>query len=119
MTTITLRSVRHAFLMFLMALTFFAVAESVVGGRAAAGDVAEGLATCGTIDQPCTLEPVAVSVPARTPAAPRLAASEGLSDCGTEARPCRLEAVEVRAPVANGRLASLEQAVGMTLRARS
>lgn len=120
MTTITPRSVRHAFLMFLMALTVFAVAESVAGGPAAAsGDVAEGLSTCGTFDAPCTLEAVAVTVPARAPAAPRLAATEGLSACGTEAQPCRLDAVEVTAEAASSRLASLEKAVGMTLRVRS
>lgn len=109
MTTISLRSVRFAFLMSLLVLTVFAVVESAVGGT-----VAEGLSTCGSKEQPCTLEAVAVSVAA--PA--QLAADEGLSECGTEAAPCVLEAVEVNAP-ATARLASVEHAARMTLRIRS
>jgi hypothetical protein len=118
MTTISLRSVRFAFLMFLLALTTFAVVESAVG-RSTAGTVAEGLSTCGTADQPCTLETLAVSVPAAESAQPQLAAGEGLSACGTAAQPCRLDAVEVTADASPARLASVEHAVGMTLRVRS
>lgn len=119
MTRISLRSVRYAFMMFLLALTTFAVAESAVGGRARAGTAAAGLSTCGTAEEPCLLAPVAVSVPARTPAGAQLAAHDGLAACGSEAQPCRLEAVEVKASAASSRLASAERAVGMTLRVRS
>jgi hypothetical protein len=117
MTTMTLRSVRYAFVMCMTALTLFAVVESVVGGRARAASAAEGLSTCGTIDQPCALEPVAVSVDAPEPARVHLA--EGLTECGTEAQPCRLETVEVTAERSSSRLASTERAVGMTLRVKS
>ena len=119
MKTITLRSVRYVFAMFLLALTAFTVVESAVGGRAAkAAPVAEGLSSCGTADQPCTLETVAVDVKAQpAPASAHLA--EGLTTCGTEAQPCRLETVEIQAPRASSRLASTERAVGMTLRVRS
>jgi hypothetical protein len=121
MKTITLRSVRYIFALSLLALTAFAVVESAVGGRTAeAAPVAEGLSTCGTIDQPCALEAVAVSVkaaPAPAPAAPRLA--EGLTACGTESAPCLLEAVEVRAESSTAHLAATERTVGMALRVRS
>jgi hypothetical protein len=118
MTKIPLRTVRFAFMMFLLALTAFAVVESAVGGPVPT--VAEGLSTCGTADAPCALEAVAVSVaiPAAETAPVQVAAGEGLSACGTEAEPCRLDAVEVNAP-ATTRLASVEHAVGMTLRVRS
>lgn len=119
MTKISLRSVRYAFLTFLLALTTFAVVESAVGGRAARMAAAAGLSTCGSVDQPCLLEPVAVSVAARTPADAQLAASEGLAACGSEAQPCRLEAVEVNASASTSRLAAAERNVGMTLRVRS
>lgn len=120
MTTISTRSVRYAFLTLLTGLTVFAVVESAVGGTSArAGTLAEGLSTCGTMDQPCTLEPVAVSVPAPAPARVHLAADEGLSGCGTEAQPCRLETVEVKASGSTSRLAAAERSVGMTLRVRS
>lgn len=120
MTTISTRSVRYGFLMLLLGLTVFAVVESAVGGTSArAGTLAEGLSTCGTMEQPCTLETVAVSVAAPAPARAHLAADEGLSGCGTEAQPCRLEAVEVKASASTSRFASVEQAVGMTLRVRS
>lgn len=115
MTKNPLRSVRYAFLMFLLALTTFAVAESAVGGTRAR---TAGLSACGSLEQPCRLEAVAVRVPARTPAA-ALAAREGLAECGSEARPCRLEAVEVNASATSGRLASAERNLGMTLRVRS
>ncbi|HST58560.1 MAG TPA: hypothetical protein VLK84_07730 [Longimicrobium sp.] len=118
MTTIPLRSVRFAFLMLLLVLTAFVAVESAVGGPAA-GTVAEGLSTCGSMDQPCTLEAVAVSVPAAETAPVQVAADAGLSDCGSKAQPCRLEAVEVTADASPARLASVEHAVGMTLRVRS
>jgi hypothetical protein len=117
MTQISLRSVRYAFILFLLALTTFAVVESAVGGNAPR--VATGLSECGTIEQPCLLQAVAVSVPARAPAPAPLAADEGLAACGSEARPCVLETVEVNAGASAGRLASVERAVGMTLRVRS
>lgn len=118
MTTMTPRSVRYAFVMFLAALTAFAVVESAVGGRAVkTAAAAEGLSTCGTMDQPCALEPVAVAVTVAAPARTQLA--EGLSACGTEAKPCRMEPVEVAAEPSTERLASVERAVGMTLRVKS
>ncbi|HEX6909095.1 MAG TPA: hypothetical protein VF142_01795 [Longimicrobium sp.] len=118
MTTISLRSVRYTFVTLMTALTLFAVAESVVGGRAAkAAAAGEGLSTCGTMDQPCALEPVAVAVAATAPARPRLA--EGLTACGTQAQPCRLETVEVAAEATTGRLASTERSMGMALRVKS
>ncbi|HYW12484.1 MAG TPA: hypothetical protein VE871_11005 [Longimicrobium sp.] len=116
MTKIPLRTVRFAFMLFLLALTAFAVVESAVGGPAPT--VAEGLSTCGTADAPCALETVAVTIPAAESAPLQVAAGEGLSACGTEAEPCRLDAVEVNAPAA-ARLASVEHALGMTLRVRS
>lgn len=118
MTTMTPRSVRYTFVMFLTALTAFAVVESAVGGNAVkAADAAEGLSTCGTMDQPCALEPVAVAVTIAEPAQIQMA--EGLSACGTEAQPCLMETVEVGAEPSTGRLASVEHAVGMTLRVKS
>lgn len=117
MTTIPPRTVRFAFMMLLLVLTVFAVVESAVSGPAAT--VAEGLSTCGTAGQPCTLETLAVSVPAPEAAAAQFAAGEGLSACGTEAQPCRLDAVEVTADASPARLASVEHAVGMTMRVRS
>ena len=117
MTTISPRSVRSAFLMFLLALTTFAVVGSAVGRSAPA--VAEGLSTCGTADQPCALETLAVSVSAPEAAPEQLSAGEGLSGCGSRAQPCRLDAVEVTADASPARLASVEHAVGMTLRVRS
>lgn len=118
MTTMTPRSVRYTFVMFLTALTAFAVVESAVGGPAGkAAGAAEGLSSCGTLEQPCALEPVAVAVTVAAPAQTQLA--EGLSACGTEAKPCRMEAVEVAAEPSTGRLASVEHAVGMTLRVKS
>lgn len=121
MKTITLRSVRYVFALSLLALTAFTVVESAVGGRGAkAAPEAEGLSTCGTIDQPCALETVAVTVkaaPAPAPATAQLA--EGLTACGTESAPCRLDTVEVRAEASTGRLAATERTVGMALRVRS
>lgn len=118
MTTISLRSVRYTFTTLMAALTLFVVAEAAVGGRAAKAAAAdEGLSTCGTMDQPCALEPVAVEVAATAPARPQLA--EGLAACGSEAKPCRLETVEVAAEASTGRLASTERSMGMALRVKS
>jgi hypothetical protein len=120
MKTISSRSVRYAYLMFLMALAAFAVLEPLVGRpAAAAATVAEGLSTCGTVEQPCTLEAVTVAAKAqpRTPAPVQVA--EGLAACGSEAQPCRLETVQVTAEPSTGRFAAAERSVGMTLRVRS
>lgn len=118
MTTLTLRSVRYAFVMFLTALTVFAVVESAVGGDAAkTAAVAEGLSTCGTVHKPCALEPVSVAVTA--PASAPAPLAEGLSACGSRTQPCRLQAVEVAARPSTRHLASVEHAVGMTLRVKS
>ena len=123
MTTISLRSVRYAFTMFLLALTLFAVAESAVGGRAdRAATVAEAAAPegCGTAEQPCVLEPVTVMAAAATADQPvQVAVTDASAGCGTEAAPCRLPVLEVRAEESAGHLASAERAVGMTLRVRS
>jgi hypothetical protein len=124
MTTTSLRSVRYAFTMFLLALTVFAVVESAFGGRAArTATVAAapgGLSACGTTEQPCVLEEFTVVAAAPGEAAPvQVAADERTADCGTEAAPCVLPVVEVRAEASTGRLASTERAVGMTLRVRS
>lgn len=119
MKTFSLRSVRYGFVMFLLALTAFTAVESAVGGRAArVAPADEGLSGCGTMDQPCTLETVAVSVKAQ-PAPATVQLAEGLTECGSEAQPCLLETVEVAAEASSGRLASTERAVGMTLRVRS
>jgi hypothetical protein len=73
MTNSILRSVRFAFVTLLLGLTVFTVVESAVaGGRVAS---TEGLAACGSPEQPCLLAPVSVSVNAR-PEAARLASSE-------------------------------------------
>jgi hypothetical protein len=127
MTTISLRSVRYAFTMFLLALTLFAVAESAVGGRAdRAATVAEAAAaaaapvSCGTAEEPCLLEAVTVVAAAATADQPvQVAATDASAGCGTEAAPCRLPVLEVRAEASAGHLASAERAVGMTLRVRS
>lgn len=116
MTKISLRSVRYAFMMFLLALTTFAVVESAVG----AGADTAGLSSCGTADQPCMLDAVAVTVPARAAEPVQVAAAdEGLAACGTQAQPCRLEPVQVTAEASAGRLASAERHLGMTLRVKS
>jgi hypothetical protein len=124
MTTTSLRSVRYAFTMFLLALTVFAVVESAFGGRtagsAAVAAAPEGLSACGTAAEPCVLEPLTVVAAAPAEAAPvQLVADERTADCGTEAAPCVLPVVEVRAEASTGRLASTERSVGMTLRVRS
>jgi hypothetical protein len=76
MTTTSLRSVRYAFTMFLLALTVFAVAESAFGGRtartAAVAAAPEGLSACGEA-APCVLPVVEVRAEASTG---RLASTE-------------------------------------------
>ena len=119
MKTMTLRTARYAFVSFLAALTVFTVAESVVGGRAEAARVAEGLSTCGTLEQPCLLEPLAITVDAPEAPAVQVAGAEGLSVCGSEALPCQLETLQVTAQASNSRLASAERSLGMTLRVKS
>lgn len=60
MTSSILRSVRFAFVSLLLALTVYTVLESALGGgRTAVAQAAEGLATCGSAEHPCLLEPVA------------------------------------------------------------
>jgi hypothetical protein len=118
MKTMTLRTARYAFVSMMTALTVFTVAESVVGGKAEAARVAEGLSTCGSQAQPCVLETLAVSVDAPAPAAVQVA--EGLSECGSEAAPCQLETLRVIAEPPNGHLASADRrSLGMTLRVKS
>lgn len=124
MTTISLRSVRYAFTMFLLALTLFAVAESAFGGRADRADAVAAAAPatdgCGTAEQPCVLETLTVVAAAATADLPvQVAATDASAGCGTEAVPCRLPVLEVRAEPSAGHLASAERAVGMTLRVRS
>jgi hypothetical protein len=60
MTRSMLRSVRFAFVSLLLALTVYTVLESALGGgRTSVAQAAEGLATCGSAEHPCLLEPVA------------------------------------------------------------
>jgi hypothetical protein len=115
----SMRSVRFAFVTLLLGLTMFTVAESALGGsRAGAQAVAEGLSTCGTQEQPCALEPVAVVVePA--PSAVTFAADEGLTACGSEAQPCVLAPVAVEAERETARLASADRLPRMMVRAGS
>ena len=125
MTNSFLRSVRFAFVTLLLGLTAYTVIESAVGGRhAGAQAAAEGLSTCGTQEQPCTLDAVAVVVEARAPARTVVAAAdEGLTACGTRAQPCLLAPVAVEASAdAEGetaRLASTGHAARMTMHAGS
>jgi hypothetical protein len=67
MTNDILRSVRFAFVTLLLGLTVFTVAESALGSRA------EGLAACGSQEQPCLLPAVAAEAPS---GAARLASVE-------------------------------------------
>ncbi|HEU0301514.1 MAG TPA: hypothetical protein VFR37_18790 [Longimicrobium sp.] len=106
------RNVRNAFAGLLLGLTIFTLAESALGYGMP--ERSEGLATCGTEAQPCTLEPVAVMAqPAPEPAA------EGLVACGTAEEPCVLPAMSVRVEPGASRLASAERAPRMTLRVGS
>ena len=108
MTNSILRSVRFSFVTLLLGLTVFTVAESALrSGRAGAQAAAEGLPTCGTQAQPCTLEPVAVVVEPAPGSSVMLA--EGLAACGSEARPCVLEPIAIEAERATTRLASAER----------
>lgn len=119
MTSSILRSVRFAFVTLLLGLTVYTGFETALGGgHTAVAQAAEGLSTCGTEAQPCTLEPVAV-VAEPAPAGPSVQLAEGLTTCGTEATPCVLEPVAVQAERESVRLASSERTVGMTLRVRS
>jgi hypothetical protein len=119
MTSITLRSVRFAFVTLLLGLTMFTVAESAIGGSHASAQAAnEGLSSCGSQEQPCTLEPVAVVV-APAPASVSFAANEGLAECGSEAEPCVLAPIAVEAERAPTRLASADRLPRMMLRAGS
>jgi hypothetical protein len=120
MKTMTLRTARYAFVSMMTALTVFTVAESVVGGKAEAARVAEGLSTCGSEAHPCVLETLAVSVDAPSPAPAAVQVAEGLSECGSEAAPCQLETLRVTAEPSNGHLASADRrSLGMTLRVKS
>ena len=120
MKTMSLRTARYAFVSMMTALTVFTVAESIVGGRAEAVQVAEGLSTCGTQEQPCLLETLAISVDAPEALPVQVAEAEGLTACGSETQPCQLETLQVTAEASNGHLASAERRpLGMTLRAKS
>jgi hypothetical protein len=109
MTNSILRSVRFSFVTLLLGLTVFTVAESALGsGHTRAQATAEGLSTCGTQAQPCTLQPVAVVVePA--PSSSVMLAAEGLSACGSEEQPCVLEPIAIEAERETTRLASAER----------
>lgn len=116
MTAKTPRSVRSAYLGLLLGLTVFTLVESALGRAPAPALAAEGLSTCGTEAVPCALEPLAVvAEPAPDPV--RLA--EGLSACGSENQPCMLEPIAVEAEPVTARLASVEVAPRMTVRAGS
>jgi hypothetical protein len=116
-----LRSVRFAFVTLLLGLTVYAVAESALGGgRTVVAQAAdEGLATCGTADQPCRLAPFAVvAQPAPATASTQLAA-EGMPSCGTADQPCKLAPFAIEAQRESVHLAATERNVGMTMRVRS
>lgn len=119
MTGITLRSVRFAFVTLLLGLTMFTVAESAFGGNHAGTQAtSEGLSSCGSEEQPCALEPVAVVV-APAPASVSFAANEGLAACGSQAEPCVLAPIAVEAEREPARLASADRLPRMMLRAGS
>ncbi|MBW3572695.1 MAG: hypothetical protein KY467_16490 [Gemmatimonadetes bacterium] len=124
MTNSILRSVRFAFVTLLLGLTVYTVIESALGARfAGAQAAADGLSTCGTQEQPCTLAAIAVVVEARSAARTLVAAEEGLAACGTQAQPCLLEpvAVEARADAEGetARLASTAPRARTTMHAGS
>lgn len=109
MTKSILRSVRFAFVTLLLGLTTYTVIESTLGGRqAGAQAAAEGLSTCGTEEQPCALEAVAVVAEAAPAASVPATADEGLASCGSQAHPCVLEPVAVEAERRTERLASAD-----------
>lgn len=119
MTSSILRNVRFAFVTLLLGLTVFTVAESALGGESASAQAAdEGLSTCGSAEQPCALEAVAVVV-APTPSSGRFASDEGLEACGSQAQPCVMEPLKVEAERGTTRLASMDRAPRMMVRAGS
>lgn len=119
MTTSILRNVRFAFVTLLLGLTVFTVAESALGGRSASAQASdEGLSTCGSAEQPCALEAVAVVVSPSSSTA-KLAADEGLEACGSQAQPCLMEPLKVEAERGTTRLASVDRAPRMMVRAGS
>ncbi|HEU4883121.1 MAG TPA: hypothetical protein VFT45_12765 [Longimicrobium sp.] len=121
MTNGILRSVRFAFVTLLLGLTVFTVAESALGlDHARTQAKAEGLSACGTQEQPCALDPVAVVAPApASHATVMVAAHEGLDACGSEAQPCLLAPVAVEAKSGSARLASADRMPRMMARAGS
>jgi hypothetical protein len=121
MNTGILRSVRFAFVTLLLGLTLFTVAESALGSGRTGARVAEGLSTCGTQEQPCALDPVAVVVQpaAASPASVMFARREGLAACGSEEQPCVLPSVSVDAKRGAARLASADRLPRMMVRAGS
>lgn len=119
MTSITLRSVRFAFVTLLLGLTTFTVAESAMADRQASAEAAaEGLSTCGTQEQPCALEMVGV-VAAPAPNSVSFAANEGLAACGSEEQPCVLAPIAVEAEREPARLASTSRIARMMVRVGS
>ena len=119
MTTSILRNVRFAFVTLLLGLTVYTVAESAVGGRGiVAQGPSEGLSTCGTEAQPCTLDPIAIVAEA-APSRVLFAADEGLTACGSQEQPCVLAPVQVEGTRETARLASAERLPRMMVRAGS
>lgn len=116
-----LRSVRFAFVTLLLALTVYTVLESALGGgRTVVAQAAdEGLVTCGTAEQPCTLAPFAIVAQPAPASAPVQLAAEGMPSCGTEAQPCKLQPFAIEAERQSVHLAATERTVGMTMRVRS
>lgn len=114
MTARTLtHSVRYAFASLVLTMTAYTVLESAVGRPALADDtVTEGMAVCGSRENPCQLAPVAVNVRAVDTHLTK-------AECGSEAQPCRMEAITVNAERSDTRLVSSRTAPRMTLRARS
>jgi hypothetical protein len=119
MKTISSRSVRYAYVMFLLTLVAFAGLESLVGRPAAAASLDEGLSSCGTVEQPCTLPALTVAATAQEPAPAPARLAEGLTECGSQAEPCALEPVRVTVERATSRLAAAERHMGMSLRVKS
>jgi hypothetical protein len=119
MTNSILRSVRFAFVTLLLGLTVFTVAESALGREHTSTQATtEGLSTCGSQEQPCALEPVAVVVEL-APRSVLLAADEGLAGCGSQEAPCVLAPIAVEAERGTTRLASAERLPRMMVRVGS
>lgn len=114
MTAKTLsHSVRYAFASLALALTAYTVLESAVGRPAVAdAAVTEGTVMCGSRENPCQLEPVAVQVRA-------VDTQLSQAECGSKEQPCRMDAITVEAQRTDTRLVSARTAPRMTLRARS